>query len=236
MKKIKTLLLIIFTISIYSCSSAPVFDKKQLPADIIINKISSGYSIIPQCYAMEKGLIFYPGGLVEPEAYIPLMAKIAKEVNIAVFIKSMPLNLAVLNLNGANEILDEYNYIKDWYIAGHSLGGAIAASYVYDNPEVFKGLILLAAYPMDKKPLTDVEIKILSIKGSLDGLVDNSEFELSKLNLPKTAQFVIINGGNHAQFGFYGEQKGDNPASISREEQQRISVKKIKELIFSSSI
>ncbi|QEN03716.1 alpha/beta hydrolase [Thiospirochaeta perfilievii] len=236
MKKIKILLLIIFTISIYSCSSAPVFDEKKLPTDVIINTINGGFSVIPQCYTMEKGLIFYPGGLVEPEAYIPLMARIAKEVNIAVFIKSMPFNLAVLNSNGANKILDEYNYIKEWYIAGHSLGGAMAASYVYDNPEVFKGLILLAAYPMDKKPLTDVDVKVLSIKGSQDGLVDNSEFELSKQNLPKTAQFVIINGGNHAQFGSYGEQKGDNPATISREEQQMISVKKIKELIFSSSI
>jgi len=29
-----------------------------------------------------------------------------------------------------------------------------------------------------------------------------------------------IAGGNHAQFGYYGTQLGDNSATISREEQQ----------------
>jgi hypothetical protein len=35
---------------------------------------------------------------------------------------------------------------------------------------------------------------------------------------------VIIPGGNHAQFGDYGEQRGDPPATIGRGEQQDIAV------------
>jgi hypothetical protein len=34
-------------------------------------------------------------------------------------------------------------------------------------------------------------------------------------------KWIEIVGGNHAQFGWYGPQPGDNPADISREEQQR---------------
>lgn len=39
----------------------------------------------------------------------------------------MPFKLAILNRKGANDILDRYNYIDNWYIGGHSLGGVMAA-------------------------------------------------------------------------------------------------------------
>jgi len=44
--------------------------------------------------------------------------------------------------------------------------------------------------------------------------------------LPADTVFVPIQGGNHTQFGYYGNgtelQKGDNPADISRDAQQQI--------------
>jgi hypothetical protein len=42
---------------------------------------------------------------------------------------------------------------------------------------------------------------------------------------------VVIEGGNHAQFGNYGKQKGDPDATISREEQQDKAVEAIKEFL-----
>jgi hypothetical protein len=39
--------------------------------------------------------------------------------------------------------------------------------------------------------------------------------------LPAETRWVTIEGGNHAQFGWYRPQSGDHPATISREAQQR---------------
>lgn len=228
--KITFTYLIIFLL--FNCSSQATYTPEQLTKDVTVKKTSFGYSIIPDCYEMEKAFIFYPGGLVEEDAYIPLMSKIAKEVEIAIFIRKMPFNLAILNGKGANTILKEYSYIDDWYIGGHSLGGVMASSFILDSNEIFKGLILLASYPMDKKPLTSIEAPVLSIVGSLDGLVTEEVFNNSKALLPPTTEYIVIEGGNHAQFGTYGEQKGDLPASITEEDQQKITVDVIKEFIF----
>ena len=46
-----------------------------------------------------------------------------------------------------------------------------------------------------------------------------------------TENVVAIDGGNHAQFGHYGKQKGDPDATISREEQQRIAVDAIEDFL-----
>lgn len=227
--KITFTLLIIFFL--FNCSSQATYTPDWLIDDITITKTSFGYSIIPDCYEMKKAFIFYPGGLVEEDAYIPLMTKIAKEVEIAVFIRKMPFNLAILNGNGANTILNKYSYIDDWYIGGHSLGGVMASSFILDSDTDFKGLILFASYPMEKKPLTLTDISVLSIVGELDGLVTQEEFYNNKHLLPPTTEYLVIEGGNHAQFGTYGDQKGDLPATISEVEQQRITTDVIKEFI-----
>lgn len=41
---------------------------------------------------------------------------------------------------------------------------------------------------------------------------------------PEAYYEYAIEGGNHAQFGNYGEQKGDGAALISAEEQQQQAV------------
>ncbi len=38
---------------------------------------------------------------------------------------------------------------------------------------------------------------------------------LKKLFPNSTTRFVLIQGGNHGQFGSYGDQPSDNPATIS---------------------
>ena len=47
----------------------------------------------------------------------------------------------------------------------------------------------------------------------------------------KTTKFIKIHGANHAQFGYYGYQLGDNSAKISREKQQAETLKNILEFI-----
>jgi len=169
----------------------------------------------------DTGLIFYPGGKVAPEAYIPLCKSIS-EKGYQVVIVPMPLNLAVFGKNQAKDVKVAYPEIENWAIGGHSLGGAMAATYAYDNPSEIDALILYASYPQSSKALTESGLKVLSIWGSNDGVLDLEKIESSKEILPKDTVFKSIVGGNHAQFGNYGFQKGDHEAEISTIQQQNI--------------
>jgi hypothetical protein len=168
---------------------------------------------------VETGFIIYPGGHVDFRAYAPAAREIAAN-GYLVAIVPMPLNLAVLNSDAALKVIASYPGIKRWAIGGHSLGGAMAAHFVIQNPGVVDGLILWAAYSASNEDLTNSSIKVLSISGSLDGLSTPEKIDDSRSRLPADTTWVRIAGGNHAQFGWYGEQSGDNPPEISRQEQQ----------------
>ncbi|WP_275901665.1 alpha/beta hydrolase [Paenibacillus sp. SYP-B3998] len=43
--------------------------------------------------------------------------------------------------------------------------------------------------------------------------------------MPISTEYHIIQGGNYAQFGSYGFQKGDLPAAISAKEQRDATMK-----------
>ncbi len=173
-------------------------------------------SFIPQD-ADQVGIIIYPGGKVSYEAYAPF-AKDLSEQGYATFIVEMPLDLAIFGGNSADIVIEDNPTITEWYILGHSLGGVMAAEYALEHN--VKGLILLASYPQDKHDLSDKDIKVLSILGSQDGLVDKDTFNKSKSLLPISSTYRIIKGANHAQMGSYGKQKKDFEATITEEEQR----------------
>lgn len=162
------------------------------------------------------GFIFYPGGKVEVDAYYPLMAECAKYGILSVAVE-MPFNLAVFNINGANGIREEFPEIKSWYIGGHSLGGSMAASYLEKNKDDFDGLILLGSY--STADFSDSDLKVISIYGENDGVMNREKYEEYKSNLPSYFSEIVIDGGNHAGFGMYGAQKGDGVSEISQKEQ-----------------
>jgi hypothetical protein len=166
----------------------------------------------------ETGLIFYPGGLVEPAAYAPVLRKIA-EVGVLVVITPMPLNLAILNTGAAGAVIDAYPHMSTWILAGHSLGGASAAIFAENNPTRIDALALWDSYPPDSADLSDSTISVLSIHGTTDGFPNTENFNDKKHLLPGNTIFVGIEGASHAQFGDYGPQKGDVVASISLAEQ-----------------
>jgi pimeloyl-ACP methyl ester carboxylesterase len=136
----------------------------------------------------------------------------------------MPFNLAVLNKRAADKIIKDYSEIDNWVIGGHSLGGAMAASLVYDEPKMFKGLVLLAAYPPQNSNISSFDLHVTIVYGTLDLLATQSEIEGSLRLLPLNTEKVLIEGGNHAQFGHYGTQNGDGVATIDPEEQQKIVI------------
>lgn len=164
------------------------------------------------------GLIFYPGGKVEHTAYAPLLRACAENGILCALVR-MPGNLAVLDANAADGLREQYPEVTTWYIAGHSLGGAMAANYAAAHSEDYDGLILLAAY--STKDLTQTPLRVLSVYGSEDGVMNRETYGKNWVNLPSNTTEIILDGGCHAQFGSYGPQDGDGIPTISGEEQIR---------------
>lgn len=167
----------------------------------------------------ETGFIFYPGGKVEPTAYLPILEKL-RQNGITCVLVDMPFNLAVFNSGAADKVFDKLPAINNWYIGGHSLGGAMASNYASKHQDKIKGLVLLGAYIYGDIPPSNA----LTVYGSLDGVLDKSKITYKE-------NVFVIEGGNHGQFGNYGHQKGDGTATISSEQQQKETVDHIIEFI-----
>ncbi|MCF7875424.1 alpha/beta hydrolase [Candidatus Bipolaricaulota bacterium] len=182
----------------------------------------SGFHYTPWGSEPEVGLIFYPGARVPVRAYAPEALKIAEE-GYEVFLVSAPLNLAVLGWKKAGEIITNHSEEKDWVIGGHSMGGAMAARFVVRTDYSVEGLLLWASYPQKGESFS-TDLKVLSIIGGRDEIINESKVVRSREQLPPDTEFVEITGGNHSQFGWYGFQSGDGKAGISREKQMKIIV------------
>jgi hypothetical protein len=165
------------------------------------------------------GLILYPGGRVDSRAYAPIARSLAEKGHLVVIVP-MPLNLAVFAPGRAAQVMAAFPGIESWAVGGHSLGGAMAANFVHRNPEAVRGLLLWAAYPAANDDLSGYQLAVSSIYGTRDGLATLAKIDASRPLLPPETYWTAIEGGNHAQFGWYGPQAGDNEATISREEQQ----------------
>ena len=149
------------------------------------------------------------------EAYAPLLSRLAED-GIDCFLLEMPFSLAILDTNAADKVLDKYDY-GCVMVSGHSMGGVAASNYAAEHGNV-DGLVLLASYPSKE---IGGSVSVLSIYGSRDGVLDSGAYSSAKSKLPDNSAELVIEGGNHAQFGNYGKQFGDNDADISAEEQQR---------------
>jgi hypothetical protein len=178
--------------------------------------VAATEEIAEKKFKLTPGL--YAGGKVEEEAYAPLLHSLASQ-GLDVMLVSMPARLAILDTDAADDVLSQYDY-DHWYIGGHSLGGACADIYASGNTEKFDGIILLGAYAT--KPLGDM--RALYIYGSEDHVMDMEDYLENRTSVGTDAEAFVIEGGNHAQFGSYGTQKGDGEASITGEEQVAITV------------
>ena len=170
----------------------------------------------------DTALIFYPGAKIEYVSYLPMMVQLSKK-GVDCYLVEMPFNLAILGKNSADSIIDSGNYTR-YIMSGHSLGGAMAASYVNETNKS-DGLIMFAAYSTTK-----ISKPVLSIYGSEDKVLNLNAYNES-MNLYDNFTEHVIDGGNHAQFGYYGNQSGDGNASISAKIQQNECVNEILEFI-----
>uniref|UniRef100_UPI003FED9DD6 alpha/beta fold hydrolase n=1 Tax=Dysosmobacter welbionis TaxID=2093857 RepID=UPI003FED9DD6 len=181
-------------------------------------EVRDDLTILSPSYPTDTAVIFYPGAKVEAEAYLPLLEQI-RQTGVTCILVHMPFRMAIFDANAAEEVMEQFPDVRHWYIAGHSMGGAMASQFAASHPDEVDGLILLGAYIYGDYPPE----KTLTVYGSLNQSVED--------HIDYTENVVEIQGGNHAQFGNYGPQKGDLPATISAEEQQAQTVAAIEEFL-----
>lgn len=177
--------------------------------------VQDNLTILSTSVPSDTAIIFYPGAKVEASAYLPLLDKI-RQTGVTCILVDMPFHMAIFDSNAALDVMEDFPEYSHWYIAGHSMGGAMASQFAASHPDEVDGLILLGAYIYGDYSPQDT----LTIYGSLNQSVEDK--------LDYTENVVEIQGGNHAQFGNYGPQKGDLPATISAEEQQNQTVDAIR--------
>lgn len=157
------------------------------------------------------GFVFYPGARVAPDAYYRTFAPVVVQTNVTVFIPEMPLNLALLDSDAAENVRMQHPSIQTWFVGGHSLGGVAACQYA-DSQDV-DGLVLFASYC--NVDVRNESFAALSVTGSADTVLNRENYRKARSQLPPEATVYEIEGMNHTQFGSYRGQRGDSPASLS---------------------
>lgn len=207
-------------------------DRDWLPEIEIIKLELDDGSIAYIPSEISAGFIFYPGGKVEHSAYEPLMMACARRGILSVVVE-VPFRLAVFDINAADGIQELYPEVEKWYIGGHSLGGSMAASYLADHVDAYDGLVLLASY--STVDLTQSNLEILSLYGDQDGVLNLEKYQAYLPNInadSKALTETIIEGGNHAFFGMYGEQSGDGEGTVGNADQINMTADEIANFIF----
>ena len=163
-------------------------------------EVQGSLTILSPSYPTDTAIIFYPGAKVEGAAYLPLLDQLRRTGLTCILMAQFP-------------------EIRHWYLAGHSMGGAMASQFAAGHRDQVDGLILLGAYLYGEYPSADT----LTVYGSLNQSVEDK--------IDYTEHVVEIDGGNHAQFGSYGLQRGDPPAEITPQEQQARTVEAISDFL-----
>ncbi|MBB3111733.1 hypothetical protein FHS18_003801 [Paenibacillus phyllosphaerae] len=203
----------------------------QTDGQVKVTNITDGYQFEPADGQKIKqpNIIFYPGGLVEPESYSPLARELA-EAGHRVFVADMPLNLAMFGQNKAGSFISDHSD-ESFVIGGHSLGGVFAARYAAAHTDQIQGVFFLASYADDGGAIRDTDLSALQITGTNDAVLNTEAWESSKTNLPEDTVYVQIDGGNHGQFGSYGMQKGDQEPTVSEQEQTETTAAAIEDWV-----
>lgn len=199
-----------------------------LESDDAVTVSRSGGSVrfTPAGDSVAVGLVFYPGALADPNAYAPL-ARIIAEAGYEVVILELPFRLAPLDAHKRDLAERTLAVVGDtdgplrWSVGGHSKGGKLAAEFAGDHPEAVDGLLLIGTSHPRERDLSSLEMAVTKIHASEDGLAGVEEVRRFAPNLPEDTRFVLVEGGNHAGFGYYGWQFGDGSATIPRSEQLR---------------
>lgn len=183
---------------------------------VTVTETATRIVLAPTADSDSTGVFFQPGALVDPRAYAAVLRPLA-EAGHTVVITKQPMGIGFLALGALDDARSAFPGVSGWVVGGHSLGGTVAsleadsADSADASPAV--GLLLFASYPAGD--ISDsLTVPVMSISGTRDGLATPDEIAASKADLPAGTEFVVIDGGSHAQFGSYGSQSGDNTPEI----------------------
>ena len=187
-------------------------------SNVTVSEDYGGYVVSDADPGVERlGIVFYPGGRVAPDAYLPTAARLAERANGSVAVPKMRVNLAVLSPARADDVIAGESAVDRWVVGGHSLGGAMACRYAADNPDAVDGLLLVGAYC--DQPVR--ELPALAVVGTRDAVLNRDRFAATRGNLPPDHSVVRIEGMNHSQAGTYSGQRGGQPARIETADAHR---------------
>jgi hypothetical protein len=199
---------------------------------VVVTETDGFWTFRPQAAAAAAGLVFFPGGMVDPVAYAPIVRRMAEHGYPSVLVR-VPRRGAFGGADGpevfdrARQAMAAVPAVQRWVVAGHSRGGVIAANAVRIGLPRLAALVLIGTtHPRDFS-LAATPLPVTRVYGTRDTVADVEKMDATRPNLPAATTMVRIDGGNHSQFGYYGFQPGDWPATIARAEQQAITQRAI---------
>lgn len=178
---------------------------------VAVTDLGNAVELAPVDGRSGTGLVFIPGAIVDPYAYMYKLSEAVADTGLTVLITKPTLNLAFFDTRPLSAFTSHVPEVEHWYVGGHSLGGVRACQLAADGD--VSGLVLFGSYCANDLSRTD--LRVLSISGSRDGLSTPAKIEAARVLLPPNATMLQIQGMNHAQFGDYGPQPGDGTATIS---------------------
>lgn len=176
--------------------------------------------------ADRAGLVFLPGGGVDPAAYLPFVRAIA-DAGWPVALVRLPWRMAFSEgaqievWRRVTEVRGSWGVSRPMVLGGHSRGAAMSATFAGRYANELSGLLLIGTTHPRDEDLSSLTMPVLKIVGTRDCVADAKDSLANLSKLPPHTAWVTIEGANHAQFAHYGSQLGDCGAGISRESQQQ---------------
>lgn len=181
-------------------------------------------------------LVFFPGALVDPVAYAPLLRAVAAG-GYRAYLVEIPRRAA---FGGADSPELEARLARvvagaaspaRWVAAGHSKGGVVASTVASQQRPGFSGLVLIGtSHPRDVD-LSGLTVPVTKIVGTHDGLASRAEVESNRGKLPLSTRWEWVEGGNHSQFGWYGFQPGDRWPHITAAAQRDLMIRRVLDML-----
>ncbi len=205
-------------------------DENTLRSDRKVSVLNdaTGLTFLPGSSVGHTALIFFCGSGIAAEAYAPLLRPLAEQ-GFPVFIVRLPYRFAPLEshkqaaMGRASGVISAHPEVQHWVLAGHSLGGALAARMARVDSGALAAMVLVATTHPKDDDLSFLRIPVTKIYASNDGIASPDRVLANRGLLPQHTKWVEITGGNHSQFGRYGHQLFDGTATISREEQEELA-------------
>jgi pimeloyl-ACP methyl ester carboxylesterase len=172
----------------------------------------------PRRTAEKLGVIFYPGAYVDARGYATTLRPVAA-AGYRVVIVPMPLEFAIFGLNRVFDVQAAFPDIHRWVLIGHSLGGAMAATFASNHPDALAGLVLWDSYPTSAASLANYPRPVWHVHRATPDGKPPAAFTARRNLFPANSQWLAIPGGIHMYFGSFdgGGYQEDWAPSISRE-------------------